>query len=105
MEDILRVVFGRMTDENSVNPLPAEDRIQVAGQNTFIVPGDISIEELNEILNLNLESKDMNTFGGWLLEQFGYLPESGSVYIHNKILFTIETVSQRRICSVKIKLP
>ena len=105
MEDILRVVFGRMTDENSVNPLPAVDRIQVAGQNTFIVPGDISIEELNEILNLNLESKDMNTFGGWLLEQFGYLPESGSVYIHNKILFTIETVSQRRICSVKIKLP
>lgn len=105
MEDILRVVFGRMTDENAVNPLPAEDRIQLVGQNTFIVPGDINIEELNEILNLKLESRDMNTFGGWLLEQFGHLPESGQVYIYENVLFTIEAVSQRRINSVKIKLP
>lgn len=105
MEDILRVVFGRMTDENAVNPLPAENRIKLIGPNTFIVPGDVLLEELNEILRLNLESENMNTFGGWLLEQFGYLPETGSVFIHEKILFTIESVSQRRISSVKVRLP
>lgn len=104
MEDILRVVFGRMTDENAINPLPAEERIKLAGPNTFIVPGDLLIDDCNAILNMTLESKDMNTVGGWLLEQFGSLPSSGQVYIHNHILFTAEEVYQRRIVSIRIKL-
>ncbi|MCQ2590750.1 MAG: hemolysin family protein [Treponema sp.] len=103
MEDILRVVFGRMTDENAVHSLPAENRIHFVGNNTFIVPGDISLEDVNSILNLKLESEYMNSFGGWLLEKFGYLPESGSVLIYEKILFTVEAVSQRRIATVKVK--
>lgn len=103
MEDILRIVFGRMTDENSINPLPPEERIQVLPQNTFIVPGDLQLDDFNSILNCNLTSKDMNTIAGWLLEQFGYLPISGSVYIFNHIVFTVESVFQRRITSIKIK--
>lgn len=104
MEDIIRVVFGRMTDENAINPLPAEERIKLVGPNTFIVPGDLLLDDFNNILNLNIESKDMNTIGGWLLEQFGYLPESGSVYIHNHILFTAEEIQKRRISLIKLRL-
>lgn len=103
MEDILRVVFGRMTDENAINPLPAEDRIQIVGQDTVIVPGDLLLDDFNQILNMNLESKDMNTIGGWLLEQFGSLPSAGSVLIHNHILFTAEEVQQRRITFVRLR--
>lgn len=104
MEDILRVVFGRMTDENDINNLPAENRIKVTSPDTFLVPGDVKIEELNTILKLNLESEDMNTLGGWLLEQFGSLPSSGMVIVKDKVLFTVEDVAQRRIISVKIKI-
>lgn len=104
MEDILRVVFGRMTDENSVNNLPAEDRIKIISPDTFLVPGDVNIDDLNAILKLNLESEDMNTLGGWLLEQFGSLPSSGMVIVKDKVLYTVEDVSQRRIILVKIKI-
>ena len=104
IEDIIRVVFGRMTDENSYDNIPAEEKIQLVSANTFVVPGDLKLDEVNAILHLNLKSEEMNTLGGWVLEQFGYLPTAGMVVVKNKVLFTVEDVVQRRITSVRIRI-
>ena len=104
IEDIIRVVFGRMTDENSRDNIPAENKIQLISSNTFVVPGDLKLDEVNSILHLNLESEEMNTLGGWVLEQIGYLPSAGMVLVKERILFTVEEVSQRRITSVRIRI-
>lgn len=103
MEDILKVVFGHMSDENTYDDTAPEDKIKLVSLNTFVVPGDMKIDDVNEILGLKLESETMNTIGGWLLEQFGYLPPAGTVCINEKNLFTVEDVVQRRITSIKIK--
>ena len=104
IEDVIRVVFGRMTDENSYDNIPAEEKIQLVSANSFIVPGDLKLDEVNTILHLNLHSEEMNTLGGWVLEQFGYLPSPGMVVVKNKVLFTVEDVAQRRITSVRIRI-
>ena len=104
IEDIIRVVFGRMTDENSYDNIPAEEKIKLVNANTFVVPGDLKLDEVNSILHLNLKSEEMNTLGGWVLEQFGYLPTAGMVVVKNKVLFTVEDISQRRITSVRIRI-
>ena len=104
IEDIIRVVFGRMTDENSYDNIPAEEKIQLVSANTFVVPGDLKLDEVNSILHLNLKSEEMNTLGGWVLEQFGYLPSAGMVVVKNKVLFTVEDVVKRRITSVRIRI-
>lgn len=103
MEDILKVVFGHMSDENTYDNTAPEDKVELVSINTFIVPGDMKIDDANEILGLTLESDEMNTVGGWLLEQFGYLPSSGTVLIKDRNLFTAEDVSGRRIVSVRVK--
>ena len=104
MEDIIRVVFGRMTDENSYDNLPAEDKIKLVSVNTFLVPGEIHLDDLNEILGLNLESDNMNTIGGWLLEKIGYLPQSGKAIQIGNVFYTAEDINQRRIVTVRIKI-
>ena len=104
IEDIIRVVFGRMTDENSYDNIPAEEKIQLVSANTFVVPGDLKLDEVNSILHLNLKSEEMNTLGGWVLEEFGYLPSAGMVLVKNKALFTVEDVEQRRITRVRIRI-
>ena len=104
IEDVIRMVFGRMTDENSRDNIPVEDKIQLVSANTFVVPGDLKLDEVNAILHLNLASEEMNTLGGWVLEQIGYLPSAGMVLVKDKILFTVEEVSQRRIVSVRIRI-
>lgn len=103
MEDIMRVVFGRMTDENTWNDLPAEDKIKLVSVNTFLVPGEIKIDDVNEILGLKIDSEEMTTIGGWLLEQIGCLPTSGTIFKKDNIIFTAEDVSMRRIVSVRIQ--
>ena len=103
LEDIMKLVFSNMSDENSYENLAPEDRIQVLSSGSFILPGDLKLDDVNEILGLHLESEEMNTLGGWLFEQFGYLPDSGNLLVKDKIIFTAEEVEQRKITRVRIK--
>lgn len=103
IEDIMKLVFKNMSDENSYDDKPAEDKIEPVSYNTFIVQGDMKIEDVNEILGMKLESEEMNTVGGWLLEQFGYLPAEQNVFVKDNNVFTVEEVFQRRIKKIRIK--
>lgn len=104
MKDVMKVVFDRMIDENSYDNIPPEDKIKLVSYNTFLVPGELKLEDVKSNLNLNLYSDDFNTLGGWLLEQFGYLPSTGNSLVYGKVVFTAEDVSARRIVTVRINL-
>ncbi|MCQ2597486.1 MAG: hemolysin family protein [Treponema sp.] len=104
MTDIMKVVFGRMSDDFVHEEIPAENRIKVISPKEFIIPGDLSIEDVNNLLHMNLESDYYNTLGGWVLEQFGSLPSVGQVLIHKKNLFIVDEQVNRRIKLVKIIL-
>src|SRR5574344_25591 len=104
MDDILREVFGRITDEYGTRDIAPEKRIKVVGMNEFIVPGDMKLDDVNEVLKLNLYSDEYDTLGGWLLEKFGELPSTGMVYKNGSALFVIEDQAARRIQSVRIRI-
>lgn len=103
LDDILSEVFGRITDEHGGIDLNPEDRISVVGTNEFIVPGDMKIDDLNNVLNLHITSDVFDTLGGWLLEQFDELPPVGKTHKKNGVLYIVEDQSQRRIQTVRIK--
>ncbi len=103
MEDIIRMVFGRMTvEENLYNQVAPEEKIKIISQNTILMPGEMKIEEANEILGLDLVSEHFMTIGGWILEQFGHLPSTGEIIIHEKTIFQIEEILQHRIVTVRV---
>ncbi len=104
MDDILRAVFGRsVSDEN--NEIPPENRIQPISPVEYIVPGDMRLDDVNELLDMDLDSEEYDTLGGWLLEQFDALPETGEVIKRGDVVYKIEDQSRRRIQSVRINLP
>lgn len=103
MDDLLRAVLGRVTDENGNVELPPENRIQVVSTNEFIVPGDMKLDDVEDVLHLQLESEYFDTIGGWLLEQFDELPGTGSVHKKAGTIFIVEDQSARRIQSIRIK--
>ena len=102
-DDVMRVVFGRMTDENPTSDIAPEARITLVGKSEYIVPGDMKLDDVNAVLKLDLESEDFNTLGGWLLEKFGYLPSAGEAYIDGTTAYIVEDQARRRILSVRIK--
>ncbi len=104
MNDILKAVFGRITDEYNSPDVPPEERITILSSSQFLLPGDLLLNDINQIFSLQLDSEDFDTLGGWLLEQFGYLPSEGESFHYNKLVFTAEEVAQRRIRRIKLSV-
>lgn len=103
MDILCRVVFARMADDN-LSPAPAPlERVRVISENECIIPGDIRIEDANDLLGTHFASDDFTTMGGWLLEQFGRLPSVGEVYVAESMAFVVEDQGQRRILSIRVK--
>ena len=105
LDDVMRGLFGRMSDAgNKHQEVPAEERIKIISSKEFLLPGDMRLNDINAILNLNLSSEDYDTLGGFLMEKFDALPSSGEAVRIGRALFVVEDQSQRRIKMVRIKL-
>ena len=102
-DDVLKAVFGRITDEYNSKTIKPEERIRVTGKREFLIPGDMSLNDVNRIFSTDFESEDFDSLGGWLLEQFGYLPENGEKLKIGTITFTVEDVGSRRIQSIRMR--
>ncbi len=103
MDDVLQAVFGRMHDEFSDNEVAPENRIQILSGSEFIVPGDMKLSDINDILHLHLDSEEYLTIAGWLLERFDALPSTGEAIKYDNTIFVVEDQTRHRIVSVRIK--
>ena len=103
LDDILNAVMGRMTDEYSREVSP-EKRIRILSATDFLLPGDLKLADVNEIFSLRCESEEFDTLGGWLLEQFGYLPSTGEIHRDGERVFVVEDQAQRRIKMVRLNI-
>ncbi len=103
MDDVLNAVMGRITDEYA-KYTPPEKRIKIISSTDFLLPGDLRLSDVNEIFQLKCESEEFDTLGGWILEQFGYLPSTGEVLRQKPCLWMVDDVAHRRIQTVRMKI-
>lgn len=104
MDDIMRAVFGHSV-HGEQSDIPPETLIVPVTSKEFLVPGDMKIDDVNELLKLELVSDDYDTLAGWLLEQFDAIPEAGETIRRDGVLFKVEDQTRRRIQSVRITFP
>ncbi len=104
MDDILAAVFGRITDENGESEIAPEKRITPVSPYEYIVPGDMRLDDFNDIMKMNLDSEHFDTLGGWLLEKFGELPRVGAAWKDRNAVYIVEDQGGRRIISVRVKI-
>lgn len=104
MEDLIEEIMGDIDDEYDKE----EIEIQQLDENVYMLDGLISLDDLNENLELELESENSETLGGFLLELLGEIPEESeegfpSIDFLN-YTFKIEEVQDRRIEKVKLTI-
>lgn len=98
-EDLIEVVVGQIEDPHDSTSLFIK-----AGKHEVIANGKWELSELNEYFHSNLESpSNMITVGGWLLEQLGDIPRSGSEYEFQGFFFHILASSPTRILRLFIR--
>ncbi|WP_138263182.1 HlyC/CorC family transporter [[Clostridium] hylemonae] len=103
LEDILEEIVGEIHDEYDENE---EDFIQEIGEREFIVEGSTNLDDLNDRLDLNLESEDYDSVGGFIIERLDRLPEAGdTITTEDGIRMVVETLDKNRIETVHLYLP
>lgn len=103
VEDLVEEVMGEITDEHGEEVV----ELQKIGEKEYLLDGSILIEELNEKLNLKLETENYDTLSGYLIEELGYIPkDSGQCELDaDGVHFKILEVKEKRIRKVWMKIP
>ena len=101
MEDIIEQVVGDIDDEYDEE----EEIIDKVDDHIYLVDGDVSLEDLDEDLGIDLTSETSETIGGFLIDMLGEIPDEndvGRIIEFENYQFKIMAIQDRRIERVKI---
>ena len=103
MEDILEEIVGEIHDEYDENE---EDFVHKISDKEYLVEGSVNLDDFNDRLELNLESEEYDSLGGFIIEHLDRLPEIGDgVTTEDGIHLVVEKLDKNRIESVHLYLP
>ena len=103
LEDILEEIVGEIHDEYDENE---EEVFKQINEYEFIVEGSMSLDDLNDRIDLQLESEDYDSLGGYIIEKLDRLPdEKDEVIIENEVRLVVDSLNKNRIEKVHIYLP
>ncbi|WP_338781365.1 hemolysin family protein [Metabacillus sp. FJAT-52054] len=66
VEDILEEIVGEIRDEFDTDEVP---NIQKINDNRYILDGKVLVSEINDMFGLEIDDKDVDTIGGWVLTE------------------------------------
>lgn len=103
LEDILEEIVGEIHDEYDENE---EENILSISELEYIVEGSTNLDDLNDSLDLELESEDYDSVGGFIIDHLDRLPIAGDEIITAEgIRMVVEKLDKNRIEQVHIYLP
>ena len=104
LEDILEEIVGGIHDEYDTNE--EEEIFKKINEFEFVVEGSTNLDDLNDRVELNLESEDYDSLGGYIIEKLDRLPdEKDEVLLENGVRIVVDTLDKNRIEKVHIYLP
>lgn len=103
LEDIIEEIVGDVQDEYDAHE---EENIIKLNNQTYDVKGYLSLHDLNDYLDLDLDSEDFDSVGGLVIDALGRLPQTNDeTTLPNGIRIKVLKVEKNRIESVRLILP
>lgn len=103
MEDLVEEVMGNIDDEYDDN----EPKLEKIDNRIYLVDGLYPVDELIDILNIDIVSKNHNTISGYLIDTLGEIPDNSyldkEIKINNTI-FKIKSIKENRIDKIELIL-
>ena len=102
LEDLLEEIVGEIRDEYYEDE--EQDLVKV-GPGEYVVEGSMKLDDLNDQLELELESEDYDSIGGLIIGQLDRLPEEGESVVCDGIRLVVDRLDKNRIDRVHMYLP
>lgn len=103
LEDMLEELVGEIRDEFDENEM---DVIRKINDYEYLVEGSLKLDDLNDELDLNIESEAYDSIGGYIIELLEDLPVEGDrVTTESNIILVVDKMDNKRIDTVHIFLP
>ena len=103
MKDLIEEIFGDIYDEYDDD----DTDIKQIEPNKYLVKGLLSIEEVNDELDLEIPiDDDYDTLAGFILNYIGYIPndEDKIIVRHANLTFEVITMDEKRIDEIMITI-
>ncbi len=103
LHDIMESLVGEIYEEDE-DTLPED--IKQIDANQWIVYGSAELSDVEEQLDIDLEDQDNETFNGFILSNYGHIPQDGSQFEMNlpKMIITIKEVKNHRVGLTMVQL-
>jgi len=99
MEDLVEEIVGEIQDEYDKE----ETQITKMGPLDYIVSGDVEVEEIEKLFDLDLAEEIYITVGGLITHHLERLPELGEHFNIKGLSLEILDIDQKRIKKLRIK--
>lgn len=99
LENILEEIVGDIQDEFDQEAL----MLQKLSETEFRLHGELPLHDLEAPLGLHLTSEDVTTVGGYLVKEFGHVPQIGESLRTHGFEFIVLRTTGRQILQLHVK--
>jgi len=104
LEDILEEIVGEIHDE--YDEYEEDELLTRINDFEYILEGSISLDDLDDRLELKLESEEYDSLGGFIIENLDRHPEVGDEILTEKGLrLVVDSLDKNRVQKVHIFIP
>ena len=96
LHDIIETLLGEIQEDDDIEE---PDPIQQIDADQFRIYGSADIEDVEKTLGISLEDEDCDTFGGYILNHYGQIPDEGS---HFKVSLDLMDVYVKEVKNHRI---
>jgi putative hemolysin len=100
------VTFNDIVEEVIGDAVPRGDEalyIEEIGQGKWLVSGSARLDDLSEVVGADLERDGLDTIGGLIFNQLGYLPKPGTSIEIPPLRLEIRQSSRKRVLEVAVE--
>lgn len=98
LKQLIEDVMGRVGEEG----VGTEEELTLVGHDTYEVDGGMSIDEVRDRLELDIEEGDFETVAGWALERLGHIPTEGETFDADDVSVEIIEMDNLKIEGLRV---
>ncbi|MCP4900290.1 MAG: hypothetical protein GY906_25250 [bacterium] len=105
LEDVLEEVVGEIdVGYDFEEYLPRRKRIfEMLGEEVYLMDSRLPVSEVNEVLAVDLSSKETHTIGGLVMARLRHIPLEGEFIVEAGCRFVVDSAAERTVLKLRVE--